>query len=599
MTVYNYTTLNLSTSGSTSANGINNLGQVAGSLAHTTVSPISLTFFGFLYYPNDGYITLSDPLALTGAIGTGTWAQGVNDKGQVVGYYQGLDNFTNPTAGTFGFLYNNGTYTTLSGPAFGINDAGQVVGTFGLYNLSDGTYTTLGGRSAHGINNLGQIVGSELSYGFLYNPNDGTYTTLKDPLGISTEALGINDLGQIVGTYTDSANVQHGFLYSAGAYITLDRVVSGINNSGVLVGRNFFAVPGPNPPPPANTSADMILRGANASSVPGLYQIYDIGNNAMLASYSLAQVGTDFAFVTLGGFNDGDTSDMLLRNSNSGGFQVYNIINNQISGSAFLGNVGLNWQVTAFGNFSSLGENDMILRNTGTGGMQVYDISNNQITGSAFMGTVGLNWQMAGISNHGTQSDLVLRDSGSGGLEIYNIANNAITGAAFLGSVGLDWQPSGFGDFSSRNEGDMLLRNVNTGGLELYDIANNAITGAFFLGNVGLDWQYAGIGPIQGPGTSDLVLRNVNTGAFQVYNIAGNTLVGSASLGAVGLEWQLGGFAADPPTGAMGSSDNSTPQLVQAMAGFDGGSGAADGLNAGVVNADMSHQPFLTTSQHG
>src|SRR6516164_10378405 len=58
------------------------------------------------------------------------------------------------------------------------------------------------------------------------------------------------------------------------------------------------------------------------------------------------------------------------------------------------------------------------------------------------------------------------------------------------------------------------------------------------------------------------------SGQFEVYDIAGNTLVGAASLGAVGLDWQLGGFAPDPPTGSMGSSDGSTSQLVQAMAGF-------------------------------
>jgi hypothetical protein len=34
------------------------------------------------------------------------------------------------------------------------------------------------------------------------------------------------------------------------------------------------------------------------------------------------------------------------------------------------------------------------------------------------------------------------------------------------------------------------------------------------------------------------------------------------------------------------------------MAGFGGGGGAADGLNAGVVNADASQQTFLTTPQH-
>ena len=117
-----------------------------------------------------------------------------------------------------------------------------------------------------------------------------------------------------------------------------------------------------------------------------------------------------------------------------------------------------------------------------------------------------------------------------------------------------------------------------------------------------MDWQFAGVAPILTADTSDLVLRNVNTGTFQVYNIANNHLTGSAPLGAVGVEWQLGGFAPTislppdftQPEGLAGS----TSQLVQAMAGFGGGSGADDGLNAGFVNAETSQQPLLTTSQH-
>jgi hypothetical protein len=167
-----------------------------------------------------------------------------------------------------------------------------------------------------------------------------------------------------------------------------------------------------------------------------------------------------------------------------------------------------------------------------------------------------------------------------------------------LGTVGLDWQVMGFGDFSTRNEGDMLLRNKNTGGLELYDISNNQITGAFFLGTVGLDWEFAGIGPIHAPGSSDLVLRNVNTGAFEVYEIANNQITGAAPMGAVGLDWQLGGFAADPPTGSMGSPDGSTSQLVQAMAGFGSGNGTGESLNTAPLGADTSQQPLLTPPQH-
>jgi hypothetical protein len=39
-------------------------------------------------------------------------------------------------------------------------------------------------------------------------------------------------------------------------------------------------------------------------------------------------------------------------------------------------------------------------------------------------------------------------------------------------------------------------------------------------------------------------------------------------------------------------------QLVQAMAGLGGGSGAADGLHTVALGTDTSQQPLLTTPQH-
>jgi hypothetical protein len=92
-------------------------------------------------------------------------------------------------------------------------------------------------------------------------------------------------------------------------------------------------------------------------------------------------------------------------------------------------------------------------------------------------------------------------------------------------------------------------------------------------------------------------LRNVNTGFFEVYDIANNQLTGAATLGRVGLDWELGGFAADPPTsGAF--TDISNDQLVQAMAGFGGDSGASHSLNAETVSAETFHQTQLMTPQH-
>ena len=132
----------------------------------------------------------------------------------------------------------------------------------------------------------------------------------------------------------------------------------------------------------------------------------------MLAAYQLnGRVGTEWQFAGLGKFFGSDTTDMLLRNSNTGGFEVYDISNNNITNAAFLGGVGLEWQVSGFGNFSSNpGETDMMLRNVNTGGFEVYDINNNQVTGASFMGAVGLEWGLVGF---GTNT-MILRNTISG-----------------------------------------------------------------------------------------------------------------------------------------------------------------------------------------
>jgi probable HAF family extracellular repeat protein len=149
------------------------------------------------------------------------------------------------------------TYTTLdagsnSTLANGVNDLGQIVGSSGSsgFLYSGGVYTSLNvtgatGTQAYGINNSGNIVGSYSdgngTHGFLYS--GGTYLTLNDPLAPNaTAAYGINASGQIVGAYSD-ANGVHGFLDSGGIFTTLNDPLAtsgtqanGINDLGQIVG---------------------------------------------------------------------------------------------------------------------------------------------------------------------------------------------------------------------------------------------------------------------------------------------------------------------------------------------------------------------------
>src|SRR5262249_12309799 len=48
-----------------------------------------------------------------------------------------------------------------------------------------------------------------------------------------------------------------------------------------------------------------------------------------------------------------------------------------------LGTVGLDWQVAGFGPMNGAGTSDMVLRNVNTGAFEVYDIANNQLMAAA------------------------------------------------------------------------------------------------------------------------------------------------------------------------------------------------------------------------
>ena len=328
-----------------------------------------------------------------------------------------------------------------------------------------------------------------------------------------------------------------------------------------------------NPPPPVATTADMILRRSDGS-----YEIYDIGNNSILAAYSLGQVGSDYKVAGLGDFDGRDTTDMLLRSSTTGAFEVYDISNNNIISAASFGQVGNEWQVAGFGNFNASDATGMMMRDNGTGGFELYDISDNSISSASAIGQVGLEWQVAGFGkfNGDGTTDMLLRDSLTGTFEVYDIEHGEVTSASSLGQVGSEWQVAGFGDFNGSGATDMMMRDTLTGAFELYDISNNKITSARSIGDVGLEWQVAGFGSAAGVGTSDMILRDTLTGAFEVYDISNSQLTAAASLGQVGLDWQVGGIAVDPPIrSSMSSSqlaiERSHALLVQAISGFSSG----------------------------
>jgi hypothetical protein len=146
-----------------------------------------------------------------------TIAAGISNSGTIVGTYNNHGH---------GFVFSGGTYTTLDFPGAnvnslgGVNDSGQIVGfyTGGAFPspvsfLWDrGVYTTLS-FAATAINDRGDIVGSAGYHGVLLDAS-GNYTTIDFPGagGNGTTLTGINDRGQITGYYFDANDIAHGFI---------------------------------------------------------------------------------------------------------------------------------------------------------------------------------------------------------------------------------------------------------------------------------------------------------------------------------------------------------------------------------------------------
>ena len=176
-----------------------------------------------------------------GALSSG--ATGINDNGQIVGWYMG-------NGGTHGFVYNYGgdlSFESFDYPGgqcsdtelLAINGQGQILGTFRLQSYPGcATHTFMWNRSS-----------------------DGSFVNIDAPGSTSTWATGINANGQVAG-FSNYVNMNE-FVWSKGTFTLLplgegacSQWPAGINNYGRVVGffypcqgdpnyEGFWAVPTP------------------------------------------------------------------------------------------------------------------------------------------------------------------------------------------------------------------------------------------------------------------------------------------------------------------------------------------------------------------
>jgi hypothetical protein len=236
--IYNGTTYtSITVPGATSVTpmGVNNAGQVVGGYstggdyevfsfgsAHT-FDVTGVTQFAFSYIGG----TLGTLTGLTSNTGAETGyiqASAINNSGTIVGY----GGFVSPN-GEAAFSYQSGTFTTFVAPgslgglttARGINDSGQIVGTFlNPSNVTPPPYF------------------QQIEEGYLYS--GGSYQVIDAPGATITELLGINNNGQILGEEYSASNGGSFFVYSGGVFTNISipcagqAALGGINNNNQI-----------------------------------------------------------------------------------------------------------------------------------------------------------------------------------------------------------------------------------------------------------------------------------------------------------------------------------------------------------------------------
>jgi probable HAF family extracellular repeat protein len=177
---------------------------------------------GTLTSAGEAFLHTGGRLIRLGALGgSGSFARAINDAGQVVGRSDPEPNV--PHA----FLYEAGAMRDLGpGDAVAINERGDVVINegVGVRRLQAGTTQdlgTLGGTFAvgFGINSAGDVVGTSgtasfQQHAFIYSRgmHDLNDLTPTDSSWVLTEARAVNDAGQIVGSGTFGGDQRRAFL---------------------------------------------------------------------------------------------------------------------------------------------------------------------------------------------------------------------------------------------------------------------------------------------------------------------------------------------------------------------------------------------------
>ena len=452
-----YTTIDVPGSQFTEVTGINAAGVIVGQ--YVGGGPLR----GFI--DDNGIITtLADPLAPPSG---GTSATGINDQGEVVGSY--VDSL-----GTdHGYLYRNGTYTTIDDP-----NAGSM------------------GTNASAINDSGRIVGdytdSTTPHGFSLLTNSAPHDSNGDG---TADVLWRNGSSALADWLMNGASI-------AGANLTYQGNPIAPDASWSIAGTGDFNGDGDADLLWRQTSGALALWSMNGQSVKSSAPItYQGSQLAPDASWSLAGAAD---------FNGDGNADLLWRQS-SGALSLWSMNGASVNSSAPITYQGsqlvpdASWSVAGTGDFNGDGNADLLWRQS-SGALSLWTMNGNAVSSASAIMSQGnavapdASWSVAGVGdfNGDGHADLLWRQN-TGSVAIWLMNGSSIgasTAITYQGNVVApdeSWSVVEIGDFDGNGSSDVLWRQSTTGALSEWLMNGSQIVSTSTLSiSPDASWQVQG-----------------------------------------------------------------------------------------------------------
>ncbi len=272
-------------------------------------------------------------------------------------------------------------------------------------------------------------------------------------------------------------------------------------------------------------TSDIIIRNANSG---GLAAWFVSGGSVSVSG--IGAVATNAVLEGVGDFNGDGRDDMFWRAAN-GDLSAW-FMNGTSASISFLGNASNAFVAETTGDFNGDGRDDILWRDSG-GGLSVWFMNGASPVGGV-VGQATSNWVIEGAAdfNGDGKDDILWRDTSSGALTTW-LMNGVTPTGGVLGQVDAGWLVEGFGDFNGDGRDDILWRNTANNALTSWTMNGLAATGGV-LGQVDAGWAVQSTGDYNGDGRDDILWRNGD--AVAAWYLNGTNATG-VILGTLSQDW--------------------------------------------------------------